>query len=286
MSYFARFLLFFMVLLNGAFFVWQYHQAQTGVKDGPSTMQAAPSPPGNRLMLLSELMTDATGEPASEVAASMDTTGAGKADPRTASLAPVHAPVAAGEKSQFPTEPRATATVPEGGSQCFRLGPIAEIDVAIDHARALTERGLLVRLEASEREVVRDYWVLLEPFPSRAAAGEAAGQLRRDGIEDLAVIQTGEKENAISLGIYRSVKTAQRRLDQLHALDYPAVIQPRVVGRVEFWLGVNGVERGTLDSVLGALSATTPTPIPVHPTSCPAASLNRVGAAQAPRTSI
>ncbi len=108
-------------------------------------------------------------------------------------------------------------------------------------ARAEAER---LPAEVGEPKVVettvveRRYWVYLPPFVSRSAAFEGERELRRKGIEDLQVLAGDDKENAISLGLYRDLAVAERRLRQLRGLGYAPEMDVIERSRPYFWIEV------------------------------------------------
>jgi hypothetical protein len=57
------------------------------------------------------------------------------------------------------------------------------------------------------------HWVILPPFPSRELAAERFKELQSEGIDSYLVRQ-GPKENAISLGLFRSRAAAEKVLEQ------------------------------------------------------------------------
>ena len=70
-------------------------------------------------------------------------------------------------------------------------------------------------LSVKEIPLQRMYWVMLPPLPSHDAAVAKLAELRSQGVEDAALVNTAPWENAISLGLYASEDAASRRLGEL-----------------------------------------------------------------------
>ncbi len=64
----------------------------------------------------------------------------------------------------------------------------------------------------------RNYWVMIPPFDSRAAARKVVSQLQSHGLRDFYLVRGGEYENAISLGVFSTESAALRRLERIRAL--------------------------------------------------------------------
>lgn len=121
--------------------------------------------------------------------------------------------------------------------QCRVVGPYAERRDARAAAAHIVAQGMAASVtEASVVE--RRYWVYLPPFVSRSAAFEGERELRAKGIEDLQVLAGDDKENGISLGLYRERSAAERRLRQLRGLGYAPEMTALERSRSYFWIEV------------------------------------------------
>lgn len=101
------------------------------------------------------------------------------------------------------------------GVACLELGPVAAADVARAEEAAA---GLAGGLKVSQRRVddATRWWVYIPPLPTRAAANQRVAELKKLGVDDYEFISDDSVwRNAISLGVYGSEETANRRVDEL-----------------------------------------------------------------------
>jgi hypothetical protein len=99
---------------------------------------------------------------------------------------------------------------------CLEWGPMQDAD----RTRALTSMDSLdlgKLLTQKKVDVVTNFWVFLPPASSRSAADKRLGELKAQGIKDVAIIDSGTQRLAISLGMYRTEDAAQGRLAALQA---------------------------------------------------------------------
>jgi hypothetical protein len=134
---------------------------------------------------------------------------------------------------------------------CIELGPIAANDaVRAEEVAAGLATGLKIQRRVEEPA---RWWVYIPPLANRQSASQRIAELRKQGVEDSAVI-TDEPawRNAISLGVYRNEEAANGRADALRKrgvagvqvgpregatsrvfvqlLDAPAAVRLRFVG--------------------------------------------------------
>jgi hypothetical protein len=100
------------------------------------------------------------------------------------------------------------------GEACVELGDFAGSDLARARAR-LNALELGARLAARTVEMPGWTLVYLPPFKTRAEAERAAGELRKQGVRDLAVLDTAAMRNAIALGSFRDAELAKTHLADL-----------------------------------------------------------------------
>src|SRR4029453_4827159 len=110
---------------------------------------------------------------------------------------------------------------------CIEWGPFSDAE----RTRALAELEPLAlgRLVTQKRvEFDNGYWVNMGPFPTRAAAESRIGDLRRQGVKELAVADAGKGQFAISFGVFRTGPAAVAYADELAQLGVKlAKVQPR-----------------------------------------------------------
>src|SRR5436305_11136079 len=86
---------------------------------------------------------------------------------------------------------------------CVEWGPLSETD------RARAETGLaalqLGRLLSQKKiETVANYWVFLPPLANKPAVDKRVGELKAQGIKDVAAVDSGPQRYALSLGVFRT----------------------------------------------------------------------------------
>jgi hypothetical protein len=94
---------------------------------------------------------------------------------------------------------------------CLEWGPLSDAD----RTRALADLEPLALgklLTQRRTETTTSFWVYLPPAPSRAEADRRLAELRGQGLDDVAVIDTGAQRNAISLGLFQTEEAADKRL--------------------------------------------------------------------------
>ena len=94
---------------------------------------------------------------------------------------------------------------------CLEWGPLSDAD----RTRALADLEPLALgklLTQRRTETTISFWVYLPQAPSRAEADRRLAELRAQGLDDVAVIDTGAQRNAISLGLFQTEEAADKRL--------------------------------------------------------------------------
>lgn len=114
---------------------------------------------------------------------------------------------------------------------CRAVTGIDDEDTAKAMVAWLVGRGL-----PAEADVVSEpddviYAVYVPPFDSGEAAEEAVRRMRRDGLVDIMRIMAGELANGISVGAYRNLGNAERRVEVLRELGYGADLREQRHGR-------------------------------------------------------
>ena len=71
---------------------------------------------------------------------------------------------------------------------------------------------------------------------NREEALAAARELAARGVRDYYVVTAGEQENTVSLGLFRDLGNAEARRDELAALGFQPVLEPRTSGASEWWI--------------------------------------------------
>lgn len=98
---------------------------------------------------------------------------------------------------------------------CAEWGPISEPERT--KANKLLEPLALGKTLLSRRvEVTAEHWIYIPPKSSRSAADKALAELKKLGVSDSAIVlESGQWNLAISLGVFRSKEGADARLAEV-----------------------------------------------------------------------
>lgn len=210
-----KWLVYFLLLVNVAFFARQFHQMSDVTPPVPQAVR--PYDHVNRLLLINE-------------------TNVEKLRVRS----PVSKPAVTAA-----VENPADTPLPSPGSpaiavkSCYSIGPIKE-DAQIAAVRTwLVALGGDPVLRVDERSELDRYWVYFPPYPTREEAVKTVDRMRSQGIEDVIAVSSGEMENAISLGVFSQRSSLERRLQELRALGYDPSVMPRYNTEIASWFDVS-----------------------------------------------
>ena len=214
-----RWLAVLLLSANAVLFAWLYQQrvqerTRAAMADGPLP-PAAPM-----LRLLGELPEM---PPPRAGAITPDTS------PATADTSEVLAHVAAADR-------------------CLSVGPFASI-VARDRVRDwLRDYVAQIDTRTESTRERRFFWVYLEPTSDQEARARMDA-LQRRGVTDTLLIGRGDLRNAISLGLFRSQDSVNRRLAEMNEKGFRPVVVPQFETRETFWVDARLAEEfgDTLD---------------------------------------
>lgn len=146
-----------------------------------------------------------------------------------------------------PVSPQPAPAAAPGLSICIEIGPF-QTQSALRQAEAdLAALGQpLGNREAVERSF-RGYWVYLPAFASRDRALVTARELAAAGVRDYYVVTAGDRENTISLGLFRDRANAERRQGEMRSRGYPAELSERVEEQRIYWLALRQPEPPPVD---------------------------------------
>ncbi|HEB92216.1 MAG TPA: hypothetical protein ENI94_01865 [Gammaproteobacteria bacterium] len=235
-----RLVFWFFLLLNLAFFYWQYSQPQ---KLEPPLLQTEVLPPGvESLVLLRERglgtatqTVPKTPQPASTQVGLKPITPAGRESAR--------APLKVEALPELEPPPAIVLV-------CFTLGPLKDEAEAGRMYKALLALDVKAEQRLSERQVLKGYWVFLPPFKSYADARRKVLVLQEKGLDDMYIMGKGEVKNAISLGLFTRKSTATARLNQVRRMDSAAMMKPRYRAVKEKWLDLS-VDSAQTEKIAG-----------------------------------
>ncbi len=217
-----RLLAIVLLLVNVAWLGWDLNTRLQQRPAGPSTAPAKAAP---ALTLLGELaeLPPARSDAAPETASELPAGDAGPVADAAVDILPVTV---------------AGSVPPADGDGCIRLGPLSRAD-EVDRLDAwLRGQGVSFwRLERGlgERRLL---WVYLEPTASESEARDRLAGLAAAGLEDYMLIRRGGMKNAISLGLFSSQESVNRRLAELGDKGYRPVVVPRYQPERRYWFDV------------------------------------------------
>jgi len=95
----------------------------------------------------------------------------------------------------------------------------------------------MLSLRVSHDARRKAYWVYLQPTASRDAARKIAQKLKKEHqIKDIFIVATGDKKNAISLGVFSKFELAYRRQAEMRKLGFGAQLKDVKLPTKEYWL--------------------------------------------------
>jgi hypothetical protein len=121
---------------------------------------------------------------------------------------------------------------------CFTFGPFDKEETVATAFEAISAAGGNVKRRQVEQRTPRAYWVYLAPTESYADAQEKVRELRNKGISDLFIMGKGEKQNAISLGLFSSKVTADQRYEEVMALGMHPIAETQYRVTMIEWLDI------------------------------------------------
>jgi hypothetical protein len=128
---------------------------------------------------------------------------------------------------------------PAGGDptlHCLRLGPFltqADLRRAVNALTPAVER---IQFSETRALTNRGFWVYLPAEGTREAALATARKLSAQGLRDYYVVTAGDRENTISLGLYRDLPNAEARRNEVQALGFVPQLSERQDETPNYWI--------------------------------------------------
>ncbi len=137
------------------------------------------------------------------------------------------------------SEAESAAITRQIAATCYAVNGIENHSAARSIAKWFTTRGVKAREHTRSAQESIFYEVYLPPMKSRTATNEEMRRLREDGFVDIMRISSGALENGVSVGAYRKLGNAERRVKTLRAKGYQVEFKPRDKTRTTYWVAVN-----------------------------------------------
>lgn len=129
------------------------------------------------------------------------------------------------------------------------LGGFASNELALKLQQRLLSLDINSELEAVDEQVSVEYWVYLQPLPSKQASMRQLKELQARGIEGYLITQ-GDLANGISLGFFSHENTAQNVVQRLGAAGYESVIRQVAREQRMYWVLIEPHARRLVDERL------------------------------------
>lgn len=245
-----KWLFILLLLCNVFYFGWEFDQ-QTRVSISNSTA-AIPIPKGTEeLKLLSELeeplaLIVSSPVPAPTVSRQGQQPDAGQND----SESPAGMEDKVGIAEQKNTGMELLASLPgvnvaelskeleKAETLCFTYGPMDDAEESAKLESWFHSRHVSVNHRQTDEKGRQLFWIYLTPRNNRENAVAAIKDLKNKGVTDLRLISSGELVNAISLGLFSTQASVNRRLREIADMGYKPVVIPHYGGRKIHWLDI------------------------------------------------
>ena len=132
---------------------------------------------------------------------------------------------------------------------CYQLGPLKTSIQMKKLKRGLEAMEMKVSSRMEEPKDFLGHWVYIEPSRSRALARLTLEELKQKGVKDIALVTRGAYKNAISLGVFRNLNTAQEKHQLVTDKGYKPLIRKRYKDSKQYWLLAELEESRNLDVV-------------------------------------
>lgn len=164
--------------------------------------------------------------------------------------------------TQAPVSQARDAVSPVALATCFSLGPYTSEAAANQARQTLGAQLLRAQLREAPATSANGYQVVMPPAASLEEAQAIAARIGAAGFDDFLVVRQGEQANGIALGRYRSREAAERRVADLQAGGFAALLQP--VGRAGtslWWLDAGAAEGADGAAMARRASSGAPQPL-------------------------
>lgn len=119
---------------------------------------------------------------------------------------------------------------------CFSFGPFAESRQASELSNWLKENEIQTKQRTEGNTKDQYFWIYLSPSDTKDEAMEAIADLKGKGVQDYKLINKGNLQNAISLGLFSSQSAVNRRLNELKNIGYQPIIVPYNKTELIIWV--------------------------------------------------
>lgn len=249
-----------ILVLNVAYFAWAFDQQVKA--DVRQAMQSDPIPPDvERLHLLSEFDTLPEVRAVSAIAQADQRHGQTPSVPMPEPLAQAAESASDRTLGDTPETDSLTAdnavALPAAVTEsvapvevCYSIGPFDDERDAIGVDDWFRERRSFTRRRVADDTGHKLFWIYLEPMKSRAVAEKTIAELQKQNIQDYMLVNKGDLRNAISLGLFSSQASVNRRLGELESKGYKPIVVPYYNATPVYWVDVRFMQNENLPDAM------------------------------------
>ncbi|NKB37380.1 MAG: hypothetical protein GKR93_09470 [Gammaproteobacteria bacterium] len=125
---------------------------------------------------------------------------------------------------------------PEELTVCFTFGPIANENQATTLRNWFEKNAGRAYQRHTDEQGRQLFWVYLAPQESREEAMATIRTFQNKGVSDYRLIVKGNLQNAISMGLFSSQASVNKRLSELKKKGLKAVVVPYADGKRVYWI--------------------------------------------------
>lgn len=234
-----RWLVFFLIVLNGLVFVWfNFQQKYSQQADNAERVMAFDFTSVDHLTMLAE----------------MDAAELKKRDLRTISskddaVAPAEEQLLAAEDA--PLEPAEPISLPN----CLLVGSYPEVISARQARIELADHNIPAKVVQIAKKLPAVSWVYIPPQASRKDALIILKSLQDKKIDSFLMNEPGEYQYAISLGFFGNAESASAVQRERKAQGYDAQLAMRIRERKAYWVAIEDREVLSKQSTENAVAA-------------------------------
>ena len=142
---------------------------------------------------------------------------------------------------------------------CFSLGPFDGLELTRPISDTLEGYGVLTSTSKKKQEISSGYWVYLPAFKSWQDARAQVVKLEQKGMVDAFIMGRGSMKNAVSLGLFSSKDSADKRVGQLKKLGVDPKVEIQYVTKDQYWIEIDVQEEKkdvveNINSIAGSLT--------------------------------
>jgi hypothetical protein len=128
---------------------------------------------------------------------------------------------------------------------CVSFGPFTEKGQADELSNWLQENKIQTKQRGEEGKQDQYFWIYLSAGESEDEVMAAIEDLKGKGVKDYKLINKGNLQNAISLGLFSTQSAVNNRLNELKSIGYQPIIVPYHKNQSIIWVDARVGTKGT-----------------------------------------